>query len=163
MKSSYTNIPVILFALTAAGCTGETSDGSAENADSSRINWMDSVRSRVDAIHDEAMPKLDEMMQSRSVIRKELERIEEGVKTVSEERRKALEEILRQLEYTDEAMMAWMREHGGTPPDTVSWEMAKGMMEDSYREITEVRDRMDSLIMEANKLAAEIEADSTSD
>lgn len=90
-------------------------------------------------IHDEVMPLIDSIFNSRSILMDELQRAADGVKSVNEERKKALKEIVEELETADEVMFEWMDKYGAMPPDSLSHEEIMEHLNEGYDKIQEVK------------------------
>lgn len=95
MKSIYYTASIVLVVslLSCSGGSGSTS--SAEG-----------LYKEVMAIHDEVMPRMDDIYRIQTRLKKELEDAE----NLPEEKRKELEEKILRLEEASRSMMVWMRE-----------------------------------------------------
>ena len=71
-------------------------------------------------IHDSLMHQMDIIMEHKIWVKDELERIQNGLKEVSEQRKRALNEVLKKLEAADDGMMDWMRTQSRRPADSLS-------------------------------------------
>lgn len=97
-------------------------------------------------MHDVAMPKMDDIMEMKGLLKEELERMEGGVEAVREEREKALRELLKALDDADDAMMQWMREDAIKPADSIAHQEAMKILRESLEKIEEVNSQMDQAI-----------------
>lgn len=71
---------------------------------SSKEKEIEKLQSETIAIHDEVMPKMDEIMKLKKSLKLEQD-------SVSEEESTAIQELIISLEASDKAMMNWMRNY----------------------------------------------------
>ena len=141
----------ILGILLAIGaCTADKKDDNKElpPEELERVRLYDAARE----VHDEMMPYIDSIFNSRGIIMEEIERATEGLKEINEERKKALKEIAKELEDADEAMFAWMRKHSAMPDDSLSSDEIIQRLEESFEEINSTREQMLESLKKASKL-----------
>lgn len=100
--------------------------------------------------HDQVMPKIDDIMNAKAALDKELERINQGVDAVGKERREAIENIIKELDFADESMMNWMRNHARKPSDTLSYEKALEYLKNSNDIINDVQNNIYHVLDSAN-------------
>ena len=103
-------------------------------------------------VHDEMMPYLDSIFKSRGVLNEELERATEGLKDVKEERKRALEEVVKELDDARESMMNWMRNYSRMPEDTVPQQEVIEKLETGLQAIEDTRTKMIQSLKKANSV-----------
>ena len=103
-------------------------------------------------IHDEAMPYIDSIFTSKGKVQEEIDRITNGLKEVHESRKDALEEIGEELDDARESMMLWMRKYGRMPSDTLTNEEVFIYLEESLKNIEDVRTSMEESLKKANQI-----------
>lgn len=97
------------------------------------------------AIHDEVMPKMDDMMRLKSQLQAKLEQ-----KETTQEEALALRSAIKELEQADEAMMQWMRNF--KPQDHVNdHQKVIAYYQEQKKYIKEVKDKMLAAIENARK------------
>lgn len=144
----------ILFLILAPFFLGNCSPDKTEdkNTDGSSNEEMDEKYKKIIEKHNEVMPKIDDIQKTKGLLEKELDRIKKGVTTVNEERKKALEEIIEELNNADESMMVWMRHSAKKPSDSIPLEKAMEILQDSESEIMAVEKNINSTLEKANAL-----------
>ncbi len=113
-----------------------------ERAKQQQIELFDEVM----AIHDEVMPKMQDIYNLKVNIRGRLDSIPD----LSEDAQADLRNHLAELDSADEAMMNWMREFEPVA-DSVSHEDAMEYLEDEKSKIEKVREVMNTAISEATE------------
>ncbi|MDH5379807.1 MAG: hypothetical protein OEW75_03080 [Cyclobacteriaceae bacterium] len=108
--------------------------------------------SQIMGAHDSAMNKLDEIMEMKMVLNEELERMGNGLDAVHEERKKAIREIINELEGADDGMMEWMRNYARKPADSLGHIEIMERLKDSYTRVGVVKVNIDSAIFKAKQL-----------
>ena len=100
MKKFY--LIVFTIALFATGCGKTNSDDQPEKVTESD---KDELYNKVMAIHDEVMPKMNDLHKLKKQLTEEIENSPDLV----EERRQQIESRIKQLDEASESMMQWMR------------------------------------------------------
>jgi exonuclease VII large subunit len=101
MKKIY--LFVFTIALLAAGCGKPTSDDQAGEV---AVTDEDELYQKVMAIHDEVMPKMNDIHK----LKKQLEEEIKNSPDLVEERKQQIESRIKQLNEANENMMQWMRQ-----------------------------------------------------
>jgi hypothetical protein len=101
MKKIY--LFVFTIALLAAGCGKSTSDDQAGEV---AVTDEDELYQKVMAIHDEVMPKMNDIHK----LKKQLEEEIKNSPDLVEERKQQIESRIKQLNEANENMMQWMRQ-----------------------------------------------------
>ena len=98
------------------------------------------------AIHDDAMPKMDNIYRTKQALKKKIS----GTPDIGEQEKKNIEQVIVSLDSASDAMMDWM--HAFTPPDdSIDKDMAIAYLEQEKQNITKVRDRMHDALAKAKK------------
>lgn len=131
-------------------CTGTSEKNEEEGSDENENTESEEVvlYKEVIAIHDEAMPKIQELADLR------VEMIEDSL-ALEEEMKAKAEELMEQMESAEENMMNWMRNFN-MPPDSLELSEQLEYLEEEKKKVTEINQEMDSLIEAAkNHLSPE--------
>jgi hypothetical protein len=98
-------------------------------------------------IHDEVMPKMDDLHRYKKTFQSELT----NNATITEARKTQLETIIVKLDSAGEGMMVWMREFNPIP-DSEGEDKAKQYLENEKKKVTKVKEDMLKALDEAKKL-----------
>jgi hypothetical protein len=98
-------------------------------------------------IHDEVMPKMDDLHRYKKTFQSELT----NNATITEARKTQLETIIVKLDSAGEGMMVWMREFDPIP-DSEGEDKAKQYLENEKKKVTKVKEDMLKALDEAKKL-----------
>ena len=99
-------------------------------------------------IHDEVMPRMDDIERLKRELKEEITNTPDMVA----ERKVELEQVISNLDSAGTAMMDWM--HKFNPlPDSVDQEEAREYLENEMEKIKKVRDQMNESIEKANGAA----------
>jgi len=98
---------------------------------------------QVMAIHDEVMPKMNDLYKAKTELRKRLE-----ASDLTEAERTAIGEKIAQIEAADESMMVWMRQFEPIP-DSAGEEKAKQYLEAELIKVKKVREDILQALEEA--------------
>lgn len=128
---------------------GKTSDhndhdqGTSENSDNPNQALYDQVMD----IHDEVMPKMEDMYK----LKKDLQDKIANSPAMVEEQKKELEGMIANLDSASNAMMDWM--HNFNPlPDSVDQEAAREYLENEMERIKKVRDQTNETLEKAKTI-----------
>jgi hypothetical protein len=88
------------------------------------------------AIHDEVMPKMDDIYKAKAVLKKQLE-----TPGLTESKKKKINNKIAQLDSAGESMMVWMREFDPIP-DSLGEEKARQYLKDELVEVKQVRENI---------------------
>ena len=98
-------------------------------------------------IHDEVMPKMDDLHRYKKTFQSELT----NNATITEARKTQLETVIVKLDSAGEGMMVWMREFDPIP-DSEGEDKAKQYLENEKKKVTKVKENMLKALDEAKKL-----------
>ena len=104
------------------------------------------------AVHDEVMPKMQDIMNLKEQIRGKIERLSQQTGTEAEVEQ--LDQMINRLDEADEAMMNWMRNFK-RDYEGMSEEEVINYLEEEKEKITEVRQEMLNTIEEAQGVLEE--------
>jgi hypothetical protein len=121
-------------------------DHDANAPDKTEISPNQKLYNEVMKIHDEVMPKMDDIHRLRMSIR---EQIEKNPNLPKAERIK-LDAMYAKLDSANEGMMVWMREFRPLP-DSLGEEKATAYLQSEMKRVKVVRDRMLNAIEAAQK------------
>ena len=143
---------VVLAIACGPGKTGGEGDEAAQEQNA-QADAPKSLKDEVMAIHDEVMPKMGQIIALKSQLSKVLKTLEEAAEPVNEERKKAIQEIIEELEAADNGMMGWMRAY--RPVEEPIDEEARKYLEAEKVKITKVKNDMLTSIENAQNLLKE--------
>ena len=127
-------ILILMTLALAAGCGQTTSTHDHEGASSSmEENPNQALYDQVMAIHDEVMPKMDDLHKMKMTLS---EKLKENT-NLPEDKKKALEELILQLDEAGQGMMQWMRQF--KPDDNAEAEQARAYLEDEMEKAKKVK------------------------
>ncbi|MBX2901526.1 MAG: hypothetical protein KF775_17880 [Cyclobacteriaceae bacterium] len=131
MKSTFV---LILFLMLSSACTQQQQASVAtEETDNPNQVLYDQVMD----VHDEVMPKMDEIMKLKRQLKEQIANTPDMVV----ERKQQLEKIISNLDSASTAMMNWM--HKFNPlPDTADQEKARAYLEVEMERIRSVKNLM---------------------
>lgn len=119
---------LILFAFFMLGCESKEKE-------------VDKLKSETIAIHDEVMPKMDDVMKLKKSLR-------EAKDSVSTEENQTIQELIISLEESDKAMMNWMRNYNPQMEDMTDGEKIE-YLKNQKSSIQEVSEQMKNSISDA--------------
>lgn len=133
----------VLFAL--SGCGQKSNDpGHEHHKEPEEKGPNQSLYDEVMDVHDEVMPKMDDIYKLKEKLKKQLAE----APTMVEEKKKDLEETILQLDSASEGMMVWMRNFNPIP-DSLGEEKARKYLEEQKVKVTKVKEDMLKAIEEA--------------
>jgi len=100
-------------------------------------------------VHDEAMMKLEQIMNVKGKLQEQLDMLRESEDTTNTA---ALEDAIKELENADESMMQWMRNFNEQDTDSVSHEEVMKYYEEQQKLIEDVHEQMKAAIAEGRDL-----------
>lgn len=137
-------------ALSLTSCQQKAEDHAhhhdAEAADKTEISPNEKLYNEVMKVHDEVMPKMENIHRLKMSIR---EKIEKNPNLPKTERLK-LDAMYAKLDSADQGMRVWMREFRPLP-DSLGAEKAKAYLESEMERVQRVRDNMLKAIEAAEK------------
>lgn len=98
-------------------------------------------------VHDEVMPKMDDIYKLKEELKKEIV----DTPGMVEEKRKAIESAILQLDAASEEMMDWMRNFNPLP-DSLGEENARKYLEEQKTKVDKVKEDMLQAIDKAKSL-----------
>jgi hypothetical protein len=148
MKKLISILSVILtIALSNCGNKPNEHEGHDAHAqDKTETSPNELLYNEVMKIHDEVMPKMDDIHRLKMSIR---EKIEKNPNLPQTERIK-LDAMYAKLDSANDGMMVWMRQFRPLP-DSVGEEKAKAYLENEMERVKKVRERMLTALEEAEK------------
>lgn len=132
MKNLKGLIIIALFALAACGKSGEHDHAHDDGATEEGPNQA--LYDQVMDVHDEVMPKMDEIMK----LKRELQDKIANSPDMVVERKEQLEKVISNLDSASTAMMNWMHEFNPLP-DSVDQERAREYLESEMERIRKVK------------------------
>ena len=138
---------LILLMVVAASCGNNDTNQLTTDWNASQIEQKRDKVKEVMAIHDEAMPWMEDTRE----LSKQLKKLQTD--SISDSMRTIISSSIVELEEADEAMMGWMRSYK-EPADTGSVEMAISYLESERIKVEEVRAIMSSAINNAKQLVS---------
>jgi hypothetical protein len=136
MKLSHYTILVLVFILSACGKpANQNNEEGMEEQEAGDPNQA--LYEKVMDLHDEVMPKMEDIYKIQSQIKEKIANSPNLVK----ERKEALEQVALQLDSANKAMMDWMHEFQPLP-DSVDEEEARAYLESQMEKIKKVKDEM---------------------
>ena len=141
-----------LLLLVACGKTRDTSGHNHqedENTDSVSQNANRALYDQVQDIHDEVMPKMEDLYN----LKKELQEEIANAPGMVAKRKKELKDMISNLDSASKAMMDWMH-HFNPLPDSVDQEKAREYLETEMESIKKVRDLTNETLEKAKGVAA---------
>ena len=146
MKNLKTLLFVSLSILASCAKIGKQ-EGHHQDGGSSEENPNQALYDQVMDIHDEIMPRAEDIYQ----LKKELQEKLAGSPDMVADKKQELELVIAQLDSADQSMMDWM--HQFKPlPDSADQEKARAYLESEMERIKKVKDLMNESIDKA-KLA----------
>lgn len=133
MKTQF--VLLALMVLVLAACTKSQENTSEAANDSGSPNQV--LYDQVMDVHDEVMPKMDEIMKLKRSLQEQIANTPDMVV----ERKQQLEKMISNLDSASNAMMDWMHEFNPLP-DSVDQEIAREYLEGEMEKIRNVKTLM---------------------
>lgn len=131
------NLFFLSFILLLAGCGNPGNNQSTDEADNNTDgNPNQALYDQVMDIHDEVMPKMEDIYKLKSQLQEKIANSPELVK----EKKESIERMILQLDSANNAMMIWMRQFN--PPDSVDEEQARAYLEEQMEKVKKVKEDM---------------------
>ncbi|HEV8514897.1 MAG TPA: hypothetical protein VGQ59_16545 [Cyclobacteriaceae bacterium] len=130
-----------------AGCGKSSQHENHDSEEESPINNPNqALYDQVMDIHDDVMPKSDEIYQLKKEIKDKIA----SAKNLEPNKKKQLEQILTELDSADHSMMDWM--HKFKPlPDSADQELAREYLENEMERIKNVRELINGSLQKAKE------------
>ena len=136
----------LLFISACGGKGGEHSSHGDTDSDSEDNNPNTALYNQVMEVHDEIMPKSDEIYRLKKQIQEKIAASPDMVL----EKKQQLEQVISNLDSASNAMMDWM--HKFNPlPDSVDQEQARAYLQSELEKIKKVRDLTYDALEKANE------------
>ena len=127
-------------------CSGSGNEGRSDR----ERGYLDSMFAQAMVVHDEVMPRIDEIMQLKLEFKDLLK--DRGTLTLSSTDSVELNRAIQVLEEADEMMMVWMRKYTKIPADSIEFEKAKAFVDSGYFKVKKVKNSILESIEHANQL-----------
>lgn len=140
MKLTYKLLLLLFVVLASCGKTSnQVEEGAPEEPEDENPNQA--LYQKVMDIHDEVMPKMEDIYKLKSQIKEKIANSPNLIK----ERKDRLEKLTLQLDSANNAMMNWMHQFNPLP-DSADQEEARAYLEDQMEKIKKVKEEMLSII-----------------
>jgi hypothetical protein len=146
---TFISILSLISIISLSGCGNKSNEHEGHDAhaqDKTETSPNQVLYNEVMKIHDEVMPKMDDIHRLKMSIR---EKIEKNPNLPQTERIK-LDAMYAKLDSANDGMMVWMRQFRPLP-DSVGEEKAKAYLENEMERVKKVRERMLTAIQSAQK------------
>jgi regulator of replication initiation timing len=144
MKISAKYLSIALFLL--AGCGQSSQHEHHEEEDAASNNPNQALYDQVMDIHNEVMPKSDEIYQ----LKKEIQDKIASSSNLTADKKKQLDQLIAELDSADHSMMDWM--HKFKPlPDSANQELAREYLENEMERIKTVRELLNGSLQKAKE------------
>jgi hypothetical protein len=142
---------ILFLAIIMLGACGKPTDQAGNNGNDEEVQAdpNQALYDQVMNLHDEAMPKMDDIYKIKSQIQEKIANSPELVK----EKKESLERLVLQLDSANSAMMDWMHQFNPLP-DSVDQEEARAYLESQMEKIRKVKEEMTSILEKAKDEAA---------
>lgn len=120
-------------ALLTAGCQDKSADHHHTD-DNVEESPNKALYDEVMAVHDEVMPKMNDLYKAKTELRKQL-----GTPDLSEAEKQAIHKKIAQIEAADEGMMVWMRQFEPIP-DSAGEKKAREYLESELIKVKKVKE-----------------------
>ncbi|MEP2670279.1 MAG: hypothetical protein ABJH04_14860 [Cyclobacteriaceae bacterium] len=142
MKLTYKLL--ILFLVVLAACGKPSTQTEEEENQEVDADPNQSLYDMVMDVHDEVMPKMDDIYKIKSQLQEKIVNSPDLV----QERKDALEKMILSLDSANNSMMVWMRQFN-RPADSLDVEEARAYLESQMEKINAVKETMLSTLEEA--------------
>ena len=146
---NYLSILFLVMVVLISSCGTKSNEHEGHDAhaqDKTEISANQELYNEVMKIHDEVMPKMDDIHKLKMSIREKIEKNP----TLPKTERIKLDAMYAKLDSANDGMMIWMREFRPLP-DSVGEEKAKAYLESEMERVKKVRERMVSALEAAEK------------
>ena len=135
--------------LAACGKSGNNDQHHHDDTDSSAITANRALYDQAREIHDEVMPKIEDLYNLKKNLQEKIAKTPDMVA----EKKQEIESVILKLDSASNAMMDWMHEFKPLP-DSADQEKAREYLETEIDRIKKVRDMMNESLEKAKSLAA---------
>jgi RNase adaptor protein for sRNA GlmZ degradation len=120
----------------SAGCGSKNEHNhSHEDESAGTASTNDALYNEVMNIHDEVMPKMDDLYKMKEELKKQLALTTD----LTEEKRKELEDQIAKVEEASKGMMVWMREFNA-PADSLGEDVVRQYLEGQLEAVKKVKE-----------------------
>lgn len=144
MKNTAKYLSIALFLL--GGCSKNAHEHRNQDEGVSDTNPNQALYDQVMDIHDEVMPKSDEIY----AVRKKIQHKIDSIPNLTADKKKQLGQLISELDSADHSMMDWM--HKFKPlPDSANQELAREYLENEMERIKNVRELINASLQKARE------------
>lgn len=136
-------LSLILIAFSCKEKTHEHPDHDATARDVTDVSGNQALYNEVMKIHDEVMPRMDDIHRTKQALRQKLEKASAADKP-------AIEATIARLDSAGEGMMVWMRQFRPLP-DSLGEEKAREYLENEMEKVKKVREDILQALEQAKK------------
>ena len=137
-------VKIFLIGLILWSACGKSGHGKHQSDDESSDNPNQTLYEQVMSVHDEVMPKSDEIYQLKKEIKDKIT----SAPNLPTDKKEQLNQIIAELDSADHAMMDWM--HKFKPlPDSANQELAREYLENEMERIKTVRELINGSLQKA--------------
>jgi len=142
MKNNVKYLSIALILLTGCGNSHQHEDNDQDEAASTN-SPNQALYDQVMDIHDEVMPKSDEIYTLKKEIQDKI-----AAPNLAADKKKQLDQLIAELDSADHSMMDWM--HKFKPlPDSANQELAREYLENEMERIKKVREQINGSLQKA--------------
>lgn len=127
-------LPFILSFFIASACQQQSGDQHQDHTHHGEAGANQELYDEVMRIHDEVMPKLDDIYKLKTAKKTRLE-----MPGLPEQERQQIQNDIARLDSANEGMMVWMREFDPIP-DSVGEDKARAYLESELEKVKQVRE-----------------------
>ena len=133
----------LFYFLTLSIIVINTSCGSKTEHTHQEASTNDALYDEVMKIHDEVMPKMNDLYKMKEALKKQLSETPD----LSDDKRKELETEIAKLEEASKSMMVWMREFN-PPADSLGEEVVRQYLEGQLEAVKKVKESIQQVLPE---------------
>lgn len=117
-----------------------------EISDPVEINDLELLEKEVMKVHDEVMPKMNDMYALKRTLTEKLG----DSSSLAEDKKEAIKRAISRLDSASEQMMVWMRQYNPSP-DSLSEERNREYLENEMEKVKKVREDILTALEKANR------------
>jgi hypothetical protein len=137
---------IIVVALWSCGNKSKEHEHGHEHEGTDVVSGNQELYNEVMKIHDEVMPKMDDIRAFKSKLKERLDKSQDLTQT----ERIQIDAMIAKLDSAGEGMMIWMREFRPLP-DSLGEEKAREYLENEMERVKRVRENINSALEQAGK------------
>lgn len=149
MKSLVVKILSLIIALAVWSCGNKSNDHEHDHAHEGtdvETSGNQELYNEVMKIHDEVMPKMDDIRQFKMKLKERLDKSQ----NLTQVERMQIDALIAKLDSAGDGMMIWMREFRPLP-DSLGEEKAREYLENEMERVKRVRENINSALEQAAK------------